>query len=130
MLRHFMVVHADSGLGIAQSFVDTQLPISPSLDMQQVPDFCCPCGSFRGWKQIKLGGKKLSRSHNDLHLLGSTSNSKAWVWSTQTSNVSGNKNPLPTPGSAPIEQLPPEILGNSTLSKKKKKKTKVPLTAG
>ncbi|KAJ5679491.1 hypothetical protein N7462_007735 [Penicillium macrosclerotiorum] len=50
--------------GIAQSFVDTQHVPSPSAkesrkldipEMQQAPDFCCPCGGFLGWKQIRLG---------------------------------------------------------------------------
>lgn len=80
--------------GIAQSFVDTRLSSSSapkeqpdssrdpaSIDMQHAPDFCCPCGGFLGWKQIRLGGKSLSKSYGDLRLLGSTQ-SRGWAWET------------------------------------------------
>lgn len=110
--------------GIAQSFVDThtQQPQDNSqsslpLDMQQTPDFCCPCGGFLGWKQIRLGGKSLSKSYGDLRLLGST-HSKGWAWDTgPPSLVSDRPKPLEEEkkaiqsGHAPIERLPPELLG-------------------
>ena len=85
--------------------------------MQQSPDFCCPCGGFLGWKQIRLGGKRLSKSYGDLRLLGDMQ-SKGWAWEADSPSPipraqqnHEESNPIPTPGSAPIERLPPEILG-------------------
>ena len=43
------------------------------------PDFCSPSCAFRGWKQISLGGRKLSKSYGDLRKLGSQAD---WVWDT------------------------------------------------
>lgn len=87
--------------------------------MQQTPDFCCPCGGFLGWKQIRLGGKSLSKSYSDLRLLGTT-HSKGWAWDTSPPSVGtfkprplGAKKQMRGPGSAPIERLPPEILGKT-----------------
>ncbi|BDD58418.1 hypothetical protein MAP00_003698 [Monascus purpureus] len=84
--------------------------------MQHTPDFCCPCGGFLGWKQIRLGGKSLSKSYSDLRLLGNT-HSKGWAWDTDSPPLSTarprpleQKKPQPVPGNAPIERLPPEIL--------------------
>ena len=84
--------------------------------MNHYSDFCCPCGSFLGWKQIKLGGKSLSKSYNDLR---GAAHSNCWVWdstpasmdSDYVKHVSDGRKSLPPPGSALIEQLPPEILG-------------------
>ncbi|KAJ5899039.1 hypothetical protein N7495_003783 [Penicillium taxi] len=77
--------------GIAQSFVDTHhapslkdSTDSPKLDLmelQQTPDFCCPCGGFLGWKSIRLGGKSLSRSYSDLRGIGNLQ-AKGWAWDT------------------------------------------------
>ena len=79
--------------------------------MQRLPDFCCPCGNFGGWKQIRLRGKRLSRSYSDLHLLGASNNSKGWVWDSDSSSSKDKGQPPtpPAPGNAPIERLPPEI---------------------
>ncbi|OJJ49418.1 hypothetical protein ASPZODRAFT_129872 [Penicilliopsis zonata CBS 506.65] len=83
--------------------------------MQQTPDFCCPCGGFLGWKQIRLGGRKLSRSYSDLRLLGST-HSRGWAWEASPAVTPSKAKPLEIkqPKSeaslAPIELLPPEIL--------------------
>ncbi|KAI9375324.1 hypothetical protein BJX61DRAFT_539984 [Aspergillus egyptiacus] len=108
--------------GIAQSFVDTHLDHSqkePSkfepADMQHTPEFCCPCGGFLGWKQIRLGGKSLSRSYSDLRTLGKMS-ARGWAWeetptnATPTSTSPKPKEKRPEPGSSRLEQLPPEIL--------------------
>ncbi|KAL3456183.1 hypothetical protein BJX64DRAFT_48786 [Aspergillus heterothallicus] len=105
--------------GIAQSFVDTHLDQSqkerpkPDLfDMQHPPEFCCPCGGFLGWKQIRLGGKSLSRSYSDLRALGNAS-ARGWAWEATPTPV--NKAPTPKeqkpePGSSLLEKVPPEIL--------------------
>ncbi|KAL4881955.1 hypothetical protein BJY04DRAFT_52001 [Aspergillus karnatakaensis] len=88
--------------GIAQSFVDTHVDQShkerlkpETFDMQPSPEFCCPCGGFLGWKQIRLGGKSLSRSYSDLRALGNTPEAKEQ---------------RPEPGSSRLEKVPPEIL--------------------
>ncbi|GAB1203948.1 hypothetical protein APSETT445_002593 [Aspergillus pseudonomiae] len=111
-------------MGIAQSFVDTHIdqpspeqPKQPPVEMQQTPDFCCPCGGFLGWKQIRLGGKSLSRSYSDLRALGNM-HARGWAWETSPPPV---KNPPPTKtlqveqpkpaaGLSRLETLPSEVL--------------------
>ncbi|OKL59866.1 hypothetical protein UA08_04681 [Talaromyces atroroseus] len=78
--------------GIAQSFLDTKLSEDRSSDhssavnmaaaVDHLPEFCCPCGGFMGWKQIRLRGRKMSKSYGDLRLLGHRSSSTAWAWDT------------------------------------------------
>lgn len=116
-------------IGIAQSFVDTQSPPSQNAQSKtaktavhvhtETPDFCCPCGTFRGWKQIQLGGRKQSRSYSDLRLLGSA-HSKGWAWEVEnkrpTLEVNEVKEEEEVPkvkgrGRARLEMLPVEILG-------------------
>ncbi|KAL2823892.1 hypothetical protein BDW59DRAFT_148165 [Aspergillus cavernicola] len=83
--------------------------------MQHTPEFCCPCGGFLGWKQIRLGGKSLSRSYSDLRALGNMS-SRGWAWettpttATPTSLTPKAKEQRPEPGSSFLEKVPPEIL--------------------
>ncbi|GMG12168.1 unnamed protein product [Aspergillus oryzae var. brunneus] len=88
------------------------------VEMQQTPDFCCPCGGFLGWKQIRLGGKSLSRSYSDLRALGNL-HARGWAWETSPPPV---KNPPPTKtlqveqpkpaaGLSRLETLPSEVLG-------------------
>ncbi|PYI06523.1 leucine rich repeat domain protein [Aspergillus sclerotiicarbonarius CBS 121057] len=126
--------------GIAQSFVDTHLDQSPQeppkrnpLEMQ--PDFCCPCGGFLGWKQIRLGGKSLSRSYSDLRGLGNMQ-ARGWAWDSTPTEVSPPSQPpveekqvqvevqllvpeepkeveveqKPAAGTSALERLPPEVL--------------------
>ncbi|KAL3489380.1 hypothetical protein BJX62DRAFT_252683 [Aspergillus germanicus] len=105
--------------GIAQSFVDTHLdqphkerPKAELFDMQHPPEFCCPCGGFLGWKQIRLGGKSLSRSYSDLRALGNAS-ARGWAWEatpTPASKAPTPKEQIPEPGSSRLEKVPPEIL--------------------
>lgn len=90
--------------------------------MQQTPDFCCPCGGFLGWKQIRLSGKGLSRSYGDLRGLGGM-HAKGWAWeSTESGNqlmppkaqpVVEVQVPQPPPGTSAMEKLPPEVLGKT-----------------
>lgn len=132
--------------GIAQSFTDTkQSSIQPALLttvgpaaeerisndtmatalLTQAPAFCCPCGQFKGWKEVHLKGRGLSRSYGDLRLLGGDW-SKGWEWG-KTPQVRSLELPpvaapviepppkkvVPTtypPGHAPLEMLPAEIL--------------------
>jgi hypothetical protein len=120
-------------LGIAQSFVDTQQAPSPKeqdqqrkverpFQMQQTPDFCCPCGGFLGWKQIRLGGKSLSRSYSDLRGLGNLQ-AKGWAWEAQEPEKMELLPPkVPEaevlqqtpPGTSALERLPPEVLGKQS----------------
>lgn len=81
-------------------------------DMQQAPDFCCPCGGFLGWKQIRLGGKSLSRSYSDLRTLG-TLHTRGWAWDTPPplQTTKEIKEVKPQPGTSTLERLPPEVLG-------------------
>lgn len=112
--------------GIAQSFVDTHHPPSPKepvkseqREMQQSPDFCCPCGGFLGWKQIRLGGKSLSRSYGDLRNIGNKQ-AKGWAWEETESGRELKppkaepvvvEQPRTPPGTSALEKLPPEVLG-------------------
>lgn len=122
----FGSVKEDVDDGIAQSFVDTRNLPSPKdkepgksdqREMQQSPDFCCPCGGFLGWKQIRLGGKSLSRSYGDLRNVG-TLQAKGWAWeNTETGReLMPPKAPAvveqsqPPPGTSAFEKLPPEVL--------------------
>ncbi|KAL4921769.1 hypothetical protein BDW62DRAFT_208322 [Aspergillus aurantiobrunneus] len=113
--------------GIAQSFVDTHIdhshkerPKPDAFDMQHAPEFCCPCGGFLGWKQIRLGGKSLSRSYSDLRALGNMS-ARGWAWeetptiATPASKTPETKEQKPEPGSSLLEKMPPEILGKQPL---------------
>lgn len=120
-------------IGIAQSFVDTHDPPPQEQQDQQrktelltqmqqtTPDFCCPCGGFLGWKQIRLGGKSLSRSYSDLRGLGSLQ-AKGWAWEAQEPEPKKELLPATTPvevlqtppGTSPLEKLPPEVLGKNS----------------
>ena len=95
----------------------------PNLSLNWV----CPCGGFLGWKQIRLGGKSLSRSYGDLRNLGSMQ-SKGWAWEShdhdhvkkldvpKASEVQAVVEPVQEeqqPGTSPLEKLPPEVLGKS-----------------
>ncbi|KAF9888030.1 hypothetical protein FE257_009420 [Aspergillus nanangensis] len=108
--------------GIAQSFVDTHIDQSPKepskpnpFEMQHPPEFCCPCGGFLGWKQIRLGGRGLSRSYSDLRALGNM-HGRGWAWeSTPTATPAPKtlqvmEEQKPVPGTSALEKLPPEVL--------------------
>ncbi|KAJ9318512.1 hypothetical protein DTO271D3_1174 [Paecilomyces variotii] len=108
--------------GIAQSFVDTEppqpsegnaSPASPTaseLEMQ-APDFCCPCGGFLGWKQIRLGGRSLSRSYSDLRFLGNAQ-SKGWAWEVTKPRApqKTEEQEVTKAGRSSLEKLPAEVL--------------------
>ncbi|PYH45999.1 Leucine Rich Repeat domain protein [Aspergillus saccharolyticus JOP 1030-1] len=117
--------------GIAQSFVDTHIDQSPQetakpnpFEMQPTPDFCCPCGGFLGWKQIRLGGKSLSRSYSDLRGLNQLHSRWAWESTSpvaeqpsqtlqvpeQQQVVVVEEKPKPVPGTSRLEKVPPEVL--------------------
>lgn len=78
----------------------------------------CPCDSFRGWKNISIGGKVASKSFGDLRRL-------AMRWDWETSDDRGKKVVVPLlsptgvkkidgtflPGQSPFERLPMELLG-------------------
>ncbi|KZF24861.1 RNI-like protein [Xylona heveae TC161] len=101
---------------IPRDAIASNSPIdSPAVMPVQVPhgpEFCCPCGSFRGWKQIRLGGRKLSKSYSDLRAFGGDG-WYDWGWEEE-------KTPAPRPSEEPsltthsgqsfLERLPTEIL--------------------
>src|SRR5690242_3143407 len=107
---------------IAQSFVDTrgapslkelQITAGTAAQVQtQCSDFFCPCGAFLGWKQIRLGGRRQSRSHSDLRSLNAQS--KTWTWDGATAEpaLAVKEEPKrPETGCSRLELLPVEILG-------------------
>ncbi|PKY02786.1 RNI-like protein [Aspergillus campestris IBT 28561] len=85
--------------------------------MQQPPQFCCPCGGFLGWKQIRLGGRSMSRSYSDLRSLGGMQ-SRGWAWESTPTPTPPPKidvkkeepKAAPVPGLSPLEKMPPEVL--------------------
>ncbi|KMP01597.1 leucine Rich Repeat domain containing protein [Coccidioides immitis RMSCC 2394] len=115
----------EESTGIAQSFVDkgkrpNWRPLrlrQTALNVQsptQTPDFCCPCGGFLGWKQIRLGGRRASRSYSDLRILGGVHRSRGWAWEETPEEpapaVKEKEQPPKEWQRAPIENLPAEIL--------------------
>ena len=125
--------------GIAQSFTDSKestfhLPLDNVVADSGAPDsttattlaiqapaFCCPCGQFRGWKEVHLKGRAFSRSYGDLKLLGGDG-TQGWEWGKsplkstppavprQPPAKKAEPKPYP-PGKSPLENLPVEILG-------------------
>lgn len=79
-------------------------------------EFCCPCSGFLGWKQIRLGGRKLSKSYSDLRLLG-RNHSRGWAWDDTNDRFSSKTvdTKKPPPKGTPIDKLPVEILGKESL---------------
>ncbi|EDN03662.1 conserved hypothetical protein [Histoplasma mississippiense (nom. inval.)] len=111
---------------IAQTFVDTEdnsssnqprLASNPAtralVQSPDSPEFCCPCGAFLGWKQIRLGGRRQSRSYSDLRLLGNAQ-SRGFAWEVNDASritpVAEEPKKSVKKGQAPIELLPAEIL--------------------
>ena len=93
------------------------------LQPAQGPDFCCPCGTFLGWKQIPLAGRRQSKSFSDLRLLGN-SFSRGWAWDSHDHDHDHGHDhdhappepvqeelAVPEKKLASIEMMPPEILG-------------------
>ena len=101
---------------IEESPKEQKQPTGP--EMQQPPHFCCPCGGFLGWKQIRLGGRSMSRSYSDLRSLGGMQ-SRGWAWESTPTPTPPPKMDLkkeepkatPVPGLSPLEKMPPEVLG-------------------
>lgn len=113
--------------GIAQSFLDTKISAdladyttaSGVVDMaaavDQMPDFCCPCGGFMGWKQIRLRGRKMSKSYSDLRVLGDRNSSMGWAWESASkrpviTEVAVEVEPEQETPRLTIEDLPVEVL--------------------
>jgi hypothetical protein len=78
----------------------------------------CPCDSFRGWKNISIGGKVASKSFGDLRRLA-----LRWDWEQNEEQAKRVNMPLHItsdlkardgtylPGQSPFERLPMELLG-------------------
>lgn len=64
-----------------------------------------PADSFKGWKQINVKGKLASKSFGDLQVLN-----VAWHTSPTPQPTPGRRNGVRSPGDAPIERLPVELL--------------------
>jgi hypothetical protein len=60
--------------------------------------------NFKGWKQIDVKGRLASRSFGDLQSL-------KIVWTDTPKSVKAKSPGRPAAGQAPIERLPPELLG-------------------
>lgn len=99
--------------GIAQSFLDTTKSKDMTAAVDQMPDFCCPCGGFMGWKQIRLRGRKMSKSYSDLSILGHRSSSTGWMWDSTSKRPTIEEVPVEIEEKRPaltIEDLPVEVL--------------------
>ena len=117
----------DLFLDIPQSFFDESQVSRPSPDRNRTasrdrvhtlppsPNFYCPSGSFQGWKQVKLAGRRQSKSSSDLSSLTSLRNE--WCWDLRNEQ---NDHKMSTQISEVrkigIEDMPYEILGRIKLS--------------
>lgn len=125
MPKHWTIFSdMSSQTGVAQSFLDTKETDPPkehsdsfntALRLQpsgaQAPEFCCPCGAFLGWKQIRLSGRRQSRSYSDLRAIGGPpSRGFAWESTKKATPAIKEESPKKKRG-ASIERLPVEILG-------------------
>ncbi|KAI9809245.1 MAG: hypothetical protein M1825_002536 [Sarcosagium campestre] len=126
----------ENDCGIAQTFSDTKesslaieeisgfiprneddiMAAAAIMATQQPPGFCCPCGRFKGWKQIRLSSRGLSKSSssNDLRLLGGDKH-QGWDWEHSPERVPAEvpkktESTRYAPGQSPLERLPVEIL--------------------
>lgn len=88
-----------------------------------VQGLVCPCDSFRGWKNISIGGKIASKSFGDLRRLA-----LRWDWEPHGEPTKKVNVPLLTAtpglrrrdgafssGESPLEKLPMELLGELLL---------------
>ncbi len=75
------------------------------------PKFYCPSEAFQGWKQVKLAGKRQSKSSTDLKRL--TSLREEWVWNT-VNKKDDRKMDIQAMAfrKLGLEDMPYEILGN------------------
>lgn len=143
-LSSFSSLKENSCSDVAQSFIDTkdsslartneeaiedETPESPRVETKQAssnmdslinPDTSlrgcvCPCGHFKGWKQINVRGKIASKSFSDLR-----TRVKSWDWETAPeqpalSPVSAENNKgkdgVFSAGKSPFERLPTELIG-------------------
>ncbi|KAI9892473.1 MAG: hypothetical protein M1814_001430 [Vezdaea aestivalis] len=91
--------------------------MATTISMQQTPSFCCPCGSFTGWKQVGLRDRHhhKSKSVGDLRLWGADF-SQGWQWARedsperQAAKKAKTETQRYSAGQAPLEQLPAEVL--------------------
>ncbi|KAI9884179.1 MAG: hypothetical protein M1823_004043 [Watsoniomyces obsoletus] len=128
----FVSIREDDG-GLAQTFLDvkptvadldhpvnhpecnckdeeTERELNESMAMalilQPQPACYCPCGRLDRWKRIRLGGRQMSRSTEDL---------RAWQFDGEEPSMPAPKRVKATPpkhaaGQSPLERLPMEIL--------------------
>lgn len=112
------------------SFVSTESPSPVELLPEEAKmlnpqstlhGLVCPCDSFRGWKNISIGGKVASKSFGDLRRLA-----LRWDWEQSEEQAKKLNIPLHVtpdlkkkdgtylPGQSPFEKLPMELLGKSS----------------
>ena len=89
MLSHADEIHEKAELtntDIPQTFAQRKVERREGSNLKEMSvlappppvDLFCPCGSFQGWKQIQLGGRKQSKSYNDLKRLVDLEH--GWSW--------------------------------------------------
>ncbi|RDW68272.1 hypothetical protein BP5796_08929 [Coleophoma crateriformis] len=103
---------SSSGCSTPRDDADVMLPLTNPHSA--LAGFVCPCEGFRGWKQIRVLGKTVSRSSGDLRGLAGS-----WEWEARKEvlqeNVTVLKDQESTdarPGNSPLERLPMELLGS------------------
>jgi hypothetical protein len=115
----------DVSSDIPQSFIEQSQNYPPSPDCHQTsskdttdtrfatPNFYFPSASFMGWKQVELGGKRRSKSSNDL--AGLTTLQDEWLWASENQPKSSQMNfGNLAARKVGIEDMPFEILGLSS----------------
>ena len=117
----------DTFSDIPQSFLDKSEKFTPSPNSKQTtstdsahtfsatPNFYCPSGAFQGWKQVKLAGKRQSKSSTDLKRL--TSLRDEWVWNT-VNKIDDRKMDIQALAfrKVGLEDMPYEILGDAAFN--------------
>lgn len=88
------------------------------LTESRLHGFVCPCDGFRGWKGISVRGRVASKSFGDLKSLG------RWDWEVKSEDegvngeqmMGGQMEKKDGVGKSAIENLPMELLGESSIS--------------
>ncbi|KAL3426678.1 leucine Rich Repeat domain-containing protein [Phlyctema vagabunda] len=94
--------------GVTTPTDESRIMLPLSQPHSALHGFVCPCEGFRGWKQISLGGKIVSKSSGDLKSLAG-----GWEWETRKEVLRPNvvKEERSQMGLSPFERLPMELLG-------------------
>lgn len=97
-----------TGISTPQNGGEVMLPLTNPHSL--LHEYVCPCEGFKGWKQISIRGKTVSKSSGDLRSLAG-----GWEWETRKEvlqkDVVKVKGQRCAPGQSPLENLPMELLG-------------------